>query len=104
MSGSSSTIKTRSMTDVLPPDQENDHLGDVRRMVPNTFEVLGYEDHLQRPRDVLRVFHHVGEQLTKNLLVAVVDKGVVLDHLLGQRSIRIDKGIQAILENPLRGL
>jgi hypothetical protein len=36
------------MTDILPPDQENHHFGDIGRMIANTFKMLGDENELHR--------------------------------------------------------
>src|SRR5262245_30510578 len=91
------------MTDVLPPDQENHHFRNVGRVISNTLEVLGNKNNLQRSRDVLCVLHHVGKQLTKDLLVAIIDKPVVSDDFLGQFRIRVDERIQTVLKNSLRG-
>src|SRR4030095_106029 len=98
ISGSSSTIKTRSMPDVLPPDQENHHFRNVGRMISNTFEVLGDKYYFQRPRDVLGVLHHISEELPKDLLVAIIDELVVTDHLFRQLHIRVHKCIEAMLQ------
>jgi hypothetical protein len=50
--------------------------------------MLGDEDNLQCPRNVFRVLHHIGKQFTKYVLVAVVDKPIVTNDLLGEFGIR----------------
>src|SRR3990167_2164819 len=99
MSGSSSTIKTRSMPDILPSYQEYDHLRDISRMVAHAFQMFRDEDQLDGARDRARVFQHVRQQLTENLLVEVVDHIVPGDHLLGQAGIRVHKGVEAVLQD-----
>jgi hypothetical protein len=44
MSASASTIKARSMPDILASHKEDDHLRDIRGMVPDSLEMLGNEN------------------------------------------------------------
>src|SRR3954447_9545617 len=48
-------------------------LGNVGRMVADAFKVLGNEQQVRAGRDVTRVFHHVGDELTEQCVVDVVD-------------------------------
>src|ERR1700748_2290423 len=102
MSGSSSTIKTRSMPDILAPYQKHDHFSDIRGMIPDPLEVLGDEDQLDRPGDRPRVLEHIREQLTEDLLVQIVHDTVVENDLLGKVGVGVDERIQAFFQDLLR--
>src|SRR6266850_1892441 len=102
MSGSSSTIKTRSMPNILASYQKNNHLGDVGRVVPHSLEVLCNEDEFYRPRDGAGVFEHVCEQFAKDLFVKGVHEPVIVNHSLSKFGIRIHECVQALLQDLLR--
>src|SRR5439155_26385974 len=104
MSGSSSTIRTRSMPDILTSNHEYDHLRNIGRVVADELQMLRNEDQLQRARNVSGVFDHIGQQLSKNLFVQVIDVVVFLDDFLGKVRVRIHERVQTALENALRGL
>src|SRR2546422_6590191 len=93
MSGSSSTIKTRSMPNVLASNQKDDHLGDIGRVVSHSLKVLRNEDKFYRAGDGARVFEHIREQLAKDLFVKTVHEPVIVDHFfskLDRKSTRLN--------------
>ena len=49
-----------------PVAAEIDHLGDVGGVVADALDVLGDEQEVRRRRDVVRILHHVGEQLAED--------------------------------------
>src|ERR1051326_6548550 len=102
MSGSSSTIKTRCMPDILASHQKNHHLGNVSGMVANPLEMLRDENQFNGTRNGARVFQHVGQELAKDLLVEIVDDVVVQDDLFREIGIRVYERIQALFQNFLR--
>src|SRR5215469_6473178 len=104
MSGSSSTIKTRSMPDILTPYEENDHFSDVGRVITNPFEMFCDENEFDCARNGSRIFEHVRQQLTKDLFVQIVHDIVVEDNLFGEFRIRIHECIQALFQDLLRSL
>src|SRR5215469_18038780 len=104
MSGSSSTIKTRSMPDILTPYEENDHFTNVGRVITNPFEMFCDENEFDCARNGSRIFEHVRQQLTKDLFVQIVHDIVVEDNLFGEFRIRIHERIEALFQNLLRSI
>src|ERR1700693_687930 len=62
--GSSGIAIHRRMTYVAPGDHVDHILGDVRGMIGDAFEILGYQDQLKRGKHDGRVAHHVAEQFS----------------------------------------
>src|SRR5438552_2776705 len=104
MSGSSSTIKTRSMPDILPSYQEYNHFSNVCGVVADPLEMFSDKDQLDSARNRSRIFQHVGQELAKDLLVKIVDHVVVEYDFLGELRVRIDECIEALFENLLSGV
>src|SRR5438105_8133401 len=78
---SSSTIRMHSMPNILASHQKDNHLGYVRRMVGDSFQVLRNEYQLEGTRNRPRIFQHICECLAKDLLVHVVHHFVIDDDL-----------------------
>jgi hypothetical protein len=91
------------MTNILSLDQKNDHFGDVRSVVSDSFEVSRHEYQSQSPRHGAGVFQHVGQQFTQHLLANVVDVPVAFDNAFRQFRVEIYEGIKAIFQDPLGG-
>ena len=71
-----------AVAEMLAGRGEIDHLGDVGRMIADPLEILGDEQQVRRRRDVVRIFHHVGEQGAEDRIVEIVDRRVALAHRL----------------------
>lgn len=90
------------MPDAFPFCQEDDHLGDVRGVVGNPFQVLGDEQNPGGPRRTLRVLRHEGEHGVERSRREVVDEVVPLTHAQGQFRVFADKRVQAIAQHGAR--
>src|SRR5213593_987694 len=102
MSGSSSTINTRSMPYILTSNHENHHLSDVGRVIPNALQVLGDENQLERSGDVACIFHHIRQQLSKDLFIQIVDGLIFIDDSLPELCVGIHKSVETFLQDTLR--
>src|SRR5581483_3595644 len=103
MSGSSSTIKTRSMPDILASHKENDHLCNIRRVIANPLKVLCDKNQFDGARNRSRIFEHVRQKFSKNLFVKIIYDVVIENDLLRQIRIRIHECIKAFFQNLLSG-
>src|SRR6516165_5628134 len=92
------------MPDILASHEENNHLCDIGGMVPHSLEMLGNEYEFDGPRDRARIFEHVCEKFSKDLLIHVVDYVVVENDLLGKLGVRVHKSVETFLKNLLRRL
>src|SRR5687768_13970477 len=50
-----------------------DVLGDIRAVVANPLDVLGYEQQMRARRDAARILHHVGEQFPEQALIEIIE-------------------------------
>jgi len=76
-----------------------DHLRDVGRMVADAFEVLGDEQQMSGLADVVRIFHHVGEQGAEDGIVEIVDRGVALDDRGGLLRVARGEGVEHVVDH-----
>src|SRR3546814_12800778 len=81
---------------------EIDHLGNVGRVIANTFDVLGDEKQMRGFRNMLRMFHHISDDPPKNSVVKVVDHLVATAYRCGEISYARGEGIQHVMP-PFRG-
>ena len=90
------------MTNILALHQKYDHLGDVGRMIADPLEMFSNEDQFDGARNRARIFQHVGEELSENLFVKIIDDVVVGNDFFRKIRIRIHKCVETLLENFLR--
>ncbi len=89
------------MPDILTFYHEHYHLSDIRSVVANAFQTLGNEYQLDSPRYVTGVLDHIGQQLSEDLLVLIVDVLILLNDFFRKIGVGIHKGIETFLQNPL---
>src|SRR5438132_14308257 len=82
-------------------DHVDHHLRDVGRVVGHALEEARDQDQPDRPRNGLRVRHHVGQQLAEDLLLQRVHLGVLGADLARQLGVPTDEGVQALLDHAL---
>ena len=75
---------------MLPGRGIIDHLGNVGGMIADPLEVLGDEQQVRRLADIVRIFHHVGEEGPEDAVVEVVDRLVALAHPHGRFGVALD--------------
>src|SRR3546814_4549963 len=75
---------------------EIDHLGNVGRVIANTFDVLGDEKQMRGFRNMLRIFHHISDERPKNAVVKVVDHLVATAY---RRSEEHTSELQSLMRN-----
>ena len=79
------------MLDDFALGHEDDLLADVLGHVADPLEVLRDERQPERPRDVPRIFHHVGQELAEQGIVHLVDIAIAFDDFLRQFGITLRK-------------
>jgi len=70
-------------------------------VVSDPLEGLRDKDQFDGPRDGPRIFKHVRQEFSENLLIKIVEHVILQDDFLGQLRIRIDECIQTLFENLL---
>src|ERR1700758_5838644 len=68
-------------------DHVIDRLRDVRRVIADALNILRTEHEMHAERDVTRVFHHVGQKLTKQRGTNRVDFLVAVPHRERSRDV-----------------
>lgn len=59
--------------DGFPLNKIDNIFGDVRRMISNPLQVSADQDQMYRSSNRLRIFHHVGKEFAKNLIIKAVN-------------------------------
>jgi hypothetical protein len=54
-------------------DEINDHLGDIRSVIADSLDVFRTEQEMRSKHDVVRIFHHKGEQIADNRVLQCVE-------------------------------
>ena len=70
-------------------------------MIPHALDIFGDEMQVHASRDVARIFHHVGQELTEKRIVHRVDVLVAVDDLKRQFSVALDIAVERILHHRL---
>jgi hypothetical protein len=84
------------VADVLALDDVDDVFGDVGGVVADTFEIFGDEDELEGGEDDAGIAHHVGEELSEDLVAVMVDLIVGGENFLGEVNVAADDGVEGI--------
>jgi len=82
------------MADVFALDHENYHLGNIPGMVGDPFQILGNIDQLYGPLDTRGILHHIGQEVTLQLDVQIIDELVIAADLGRELRIFLDKGVK----------
>src|SRR6266567_3885713 len=90
------------MADTLALDHKNHHLGDIRRVVGDTFKVFRYRADLGGPTDGLHVLDHEGESFTENLRVQLIDFRIIFAHFESKIRVLADEGVETLADHSLR--
>lgn len=84
------------MADVAACHEVDYVFGDVRGVVADAFEVLGYQDQFESRENLRGIFHHVSEQLAEKLIAQAVHLIIAAEHALGEILIGAHQRIQTV--------
>src|SRR5690348_2717010 len=87
------------VADVAAGDEVDDVFGDVGGVVADAFEIFGDHDEFEGREDDGGIFHHVGEQLAKELIAKAIDLVVTLEDGLREFLVAADKRVEAIADH-----
>jgi hypothetical protein len=87
------------VADVLALDDVDDVFGDVGGVVADAFEIFGDKDEFERRKNHARITHHVGEELTEDLVAVVIDLIVHGENFLGEIDIATDDSVESVADH-----
>jgi hypothetical protein len=89
----------RAMLDDQGVHHEDDILGDIRRMVGNSFEASADDHEMDSTGDRFWIRKHEGEEFSKDLTVEPIDHIVLFTYRASQFGIAVHKGIENVLHH-----
>ena len=98
------SAQARLMPDALSRDHVNDHVRDPLGVIRYPLQALGDLHDVEADLDLMGIFHHEREQLPEDLIVELVDDGVLCPDSMSQLDIPANQGVQALADHPPHNL
>ena len=87
------------MPDTLSRDHVDDHVRDPLGVVGDPLQILGDLHDVEADLDLVGIFHHERQQFPEDLIVELVDHGVLCPDLVRQIDVLAHQGIQALADH-----
>ena len=88
------------MPHVAAGDEVNNVFSDVCGVIPDAFDVFRHQNKFEGGEHYSRIFHHISEQLSEELIAQAIHLVIALQHAMSEFDVSSHQGVLTIADHP----